>query len=178
MDLPFYTIGKRSYALCVMTTSSMQPTIGKGELLLVEKAERPRFLPGDMLLMPRVRPDSMNFVHRLVKTVRRDGASWVVTKGDGEFNLDWPTPAKSVLGRVVLIRRSGGEWLSADGWRARLAGLLAAWIFRLILSDAASTAARGLRGAWFCNDRITRRLADALAKAPSSFVDSHTRAAA
>ncbi|MDX6768438.1 MAG: S24/S26 family peptidase [Elusimicrobiota bacterium] len=127
----FYAAGGRAYALCRMTTRSMEPVIAEGELVLVEKLGGRPPAPGDLLLMPPLPETGLSFVHRLVAAVEDGGRRLLVTKGDGRAYLDPPelwAPEPAVLGRVVMVRRRG-VWLSVEGLPARLAARAAAALF-------------------------------------------------
>jgi hypothetical protein len=111
-------------SICLMTTSSMVPTISPGELLLVDPSPLKRLRPGDLILVDR--GGKLKDVHRLLRQVRLGGVAHVVTKGDANMTWDPPLPSSHVAGRVVMIGRPKGRWLSIDGWRGWTANAAAA----------------------------------------------------
>jgi hypothetical protein len=111
-------------SICLMTTSSMVPTISPGELMLIEPSPLNRLRPGDLLLVDR--GEILKDVHRLIRRVRLGGVAHVVTKGDANMSWDPPVPSSRVAGRVVKIGRPKGRWLSIDGWRGWTANAAAA----------------------------------------------------
>lgn len=80
--------------------TSMLPAIRSGESLIVRPPAAFGF--GDVL---QCRCAASTVVHRLVRTVRRDGKMFYVTKGDNHPAFDDPVLAADVLG-VVEGRRS------------------------------------------------------------------------
>lgn len=79
---------------------SMEPTIPVGAVVVTGPVSDPDLRPGDVVTM-RVGPQQAFFTHRIVRTVERDGAVWLETKGDNNAESD-PSivPASVVIGRV------------------------------------------------------------------------------
>lgn len=79
---------------------SMEPTIPVGAVVVTAPVPDPDLGPGDVVTM-RVGPQQAIFTHRIVRTVEREGAVWLETKGDNNAESD-PSivPARVVIGRV------------------------------------------------------------------------------
>lgn len=90
-----------------VTGWSMLPTIWPGDELVIERVDCNRVSTGDIVLFGR---DSRFFVHRVISKVddHLSGGLGVITRGDGMPMPDRPVASSEVLGRVSLIRRSGG----------------------------------------------------------------------
>lgn len=110
---------------------SMSPFVRDGSAVRIAPADGGRVRPGDLLL---VDSGGELMVHRLVARRRRQGALWLVTRGDANPRRDAPVPASAVHGRVVAVGR-----VSLEGATGRL------------LNGAATVAARfvpAARQAW------------------------------
>jgi hypothetical protein len=99
--------------------SSMWPVLRPGDTIVIAHGDCD-LRRGDLVAYCR---EGRVVIHRLL---RRQGAGRLLTAGDAQPETDPPVPADAVLGRVVAIQASGGEF-GLTGGLARLAGgLLAA----------------------------------------------------
>jgi len=125
------------------TGNSMRPTIGSGDILLIVDCSVAQTEPGDVVVFSA---RGRIFAHRLLdKCVDPDG-SFMVTRGDSNWQMDPKVAASQLLGKVVAVGRRGqtssapsrcsrlgrargivaSEWIGAVGRaRARLCRLRA-----------------------------------------------------
>src|SRR5262245_6185624 len=99
---------KARRACLSVVSGSMSPRIIEGDEIEIERISPRRLAPGDVLVF---RTDAAGFVvHRLIWRDRPLGEpSRIITKGDALDRLDRAADVKSVLGKVVSIRRGGGS---------------------------------------------------------------------
>jgi len=88
--------------LTVVTSSSMEPTYKKGDLLIVVKADPKNLKVGDVIVF-NAPWSSKPVVHRIVRIENRSGVIRFYTKGDNNMVQDpgYRTP-KDLYGVVVL----------------------------------------------------------------------------
>jgi signal peptidase I len=82
--------------------SSMLPAIFPGDILIIDRAELNRSVPGDIVLFKR---DKRLFAHRVVGQHDRNGVRCLVTSGDALAECDSPVFPEELLGRVNSIVR-------------------------------------------------------------------------
>src|SRR5258706_13373300 len=86
------------------TGTSMLPTISSGDILLIADCSVAHATPGDVVVLSA---EGRIFVHRLVdKCVDPDG-SFLVTRGDSNWQRDPRVAASQLLGKVVAVGRRG-----------------------------------------------------------------------
>jgi signal peptidase I len=86
------------------TGNSMLPTIGSGDILLVVDCSVAHTEPGDVVVFSA---QARIFAHRLIdKCVDPDG-SFMVTRGDSNWQMDPKVSASQLLGKVVAVGRRG-----------------------------------------------------------------------
>jgi signal peptidase len=85
----------------VVAGGSMEPAIPLGSVVVTGPVAAADLRPGDVVSL-QVGPQHAVFTHRITRTVARDGAIWIETKGDANPTVD-PSilPATAVIGRVV-----------------------------------------------------------------------------
>ena len=82
--------------------TSMFPAVLPGDVLVVQREELARLVPGDIVLFKR---DDRIFAHRVVSQLDRNGVPCVVTSGDSLPANDPPVFPHQLLGRVTSIVR-------------------------------------------------------------------------
>lgn len=88
------------------TGTSMLPSIGPGDVLLVVQCSPESIQPGDVIVFTdRTRV----FAHRLVEKRRELSGSSFVTRGDSNWHNDPPSRDDQVMGKVVAVRSAGGR---------------------------------------------------------------------
>lgn len=122
----------------VMTTCSMSPCVEVGDFLVVEEMAGRSFEPGDLALIPAFGPLDEKIVHRVIRVLTRGDERWLVTKGDAGLQPDPPIPEARALGRVVMLGRPRGNWVSLRTPLTRCAGRCAAAAFDWIATAAAA----------------------------------------
>lgn len=102
--------------------SSMLPAIRPGDVLRVEPCTADDARPGEVLLM---RHAGRIVAHRLLRTRRHDGQTWLVTRGDALWHTDPDHPASMLLGRVTAFSRGGVTRAISrtNAWPQRLYGV-------------------------------------------------------
>lgn len=76
----------------------MEPSIQKGEKLLVEKADTQDMRVGDVVVFKR---GQLLYAHRVFGRIKIRDMFFFITRGDRAENFDCPVSSKIVLGRVV-----------------------------------------------------------------------------
>ena len=85
-------------------TSSMEPDLRPGDVVLLREVDPSAIRPGDVLtyLPAGSAPDALPVTHRLTGFVAAaDGSQDLILKGDANSVPDAPVPAAAVQGRVV-----------------------------------------------------------------------------
>lgn len=92
----------------VVSGPSMEPAIGLGAAVIVNRVDPADLAVGDVVSM-KIGPDEAVFTHRIVRLVDRPDGLWIETKGDANKTADPAiTPVTAVIGRVeVSIPRLG-----------------------------------------------------------------------
>ena len=103
---------------------SMRPTLQAGQRLAVQFGPR-REHRGDMLVF---RQADYMAVHRLLGRSRRNGRTYLRTRGDAVPRLDPPVFRESIVGRVIAIEAD-------DGWRGTRGPLARAYGKAVALHD-------------------------------------------
>ncbi|MBI2952673.1 MAG: hypothetical protein HYY30_00025 [Chloroflexi bacterium] len=109
-----------------ITTTSMWPTLGVGDRLVVRGARPEELCPGDILI---ARVNGVRLAHRFIGCRMDAGEMFLITKGDSNRWADEPWPATSLLGAVVAVER-GGRRLPLRSPRARSTAAIAALLSR------------------------------------------------
>jgi signal peptidase len=96
----------------VVSGPSMAPTLAVGSAIIVEPVDPATLAVGDIVSV-RNGPTRAVFTHRITRIVRRDGSTWLETKGDANGSPD-PSlvPAADVLGRVSVAIPVAGYLLA------------------------------------------------------------------
>ncbi len=98
---------------------SMLPTLRAGDAVAIEFAPQ-GLRAGDLLLFHQA---DYLAVHRLLGSARLpDGGEGYRTRGDGVSRLDPAVAPRSVVGRVLALRRGDDDWRDARRPAARLYG--------------------------------------------------------
>lgn len=89
----------------VVVSGSMQPTIGPGDVVVVNDVSPSRIQQGDVIVFRSSgageRANADRITHRVVDVVREDGQLYFRTKGDANEEPDQQlVPAEDVIGRV------------------------------------------------------------------------------
>jgi signal peptidase I len=94
------------FAPCVEVGECMEPSICRGEKMLVEKVVASDVKAGDVIVFKR---GQMLHAHRVYGRVRVGGGVYFATRGDREKEFDKPVSEKVFYGRVVGKHRSVRE---------------------------------------------------------------------
>ncbi len=127
----------------VVGGGSMEPNLPIGSVVVDVPVAAADLRAGDVVSL-KVGPDEAVFTHRITRTLMRDGAIWIQTKGDANPSED-PTiiPATAVIGRVwtmipylgypiqLLSSLVGVAFLLSMG----LVTLLGAWLLESLEDD-------------------------------------------
>lgn len=101
-DTPWATVG----------SSSMEPSLRAGDLVLLSGFRPGELIPGDIILFDKVclKPGESTFtatwptLHRIVANYTVDGRGYFETKGDNNADKDdWSVPEKGIVGKAVLV---------------------------------------------------------------------------
>jgi|GEM_PF-2462076 len=141
-----------------METGSMHPTVAVDDLLLARPrgARLPRV--GEIWILPPHHGLKERHAHRVARAFRRDGADWIVARGDANASEDPPLRADAALARVVAVGRELGRQPSRSA--AALARPVAAWLLsgRAARFDALLLRTySALRNRSGCAGRLSRR---------------------
>jgi len=109
----------------VVGGGSMEPTIPLGSAVVSVPVAADALAVGDIVSIG-VGPRHAVFTHRIVRTVQRDGALWLETKGDANAAPDPAIiPVSSVIGRVALFVPYAGYVVRVIGTPQGMAFLIA-----------------------------------------------------
>ncbi|HUJ30408.1 MAG TPA: S24/S26 family peptidase [Candidatus Acidoferrum sp.] len=120
----------------IVRGASMLPSIFPGDILLVRNESIDAVHCGDVVLCSR---DGRFYAHRVERTMREDGQTLIVTRGDALAQDDPPIGKHEFLGQVLAVVRHGRllELTAAQGTVTRLllplvrqSDLLVAWLLR------------------------------------------------
>lgn len=95
----------------------MAPLIRDGDLVMAVPGVEPR--TGDIVVIS----SSSIAVHRVVKVLER---SYILTKGDASFSLDYPVSKANLAGKVTAIIREESKLILMEGWLWRVGSYLMA----------------------------------------------------
>ena len=91
---------------------SMYPCIKPGSLILIEPLKVKGFpLPGEIIA---IRRESGLIVHRLSKTINKNGIVWYIARGDSNAYADNPVKIEKIAGRIVRAETTGENPVPAD----------------------------------------------------------------
>ena len=91
---------------------SMYPCIKPGSLILIEPLKIKGFpLPGEIIALRR---ESGLIVHRLSKTINKNGIVWYIARGDSNAYADNPVKIEKIAGRIVRAETTGENPVPAD----------------------------------------------------------------
>lgn len=99
-DLLRMAIDSRHTTSIRVVGNSMHPTLKDGCMIRVEPIDRVHIRRGDIVVWHRSEGGVAIIVHRVVKSYRKEGCMYVVTKGDHYLNTDWPVRESDIVGRV------------------------------------------------------------------------------
>jgi len=90
------------YSAFVVVSSSMEPVMRPGDVILVRQVDGREIEIGDDVTFIR---DAQGTVvtHRVIAREVRDGTVWFTTQGVNNRYPDAPIPAWNVIGRVVCV---------------------------------------------------------------------------
>jgi signal peptidase I len=91
---------------------SMYPCIKPGSLILIEPINIKGFpRPGEIIA---IRRESGLIVHRLTKTVIKNGVTLFIARGDSNAYADNPVKIDKIAGRIVRAESTGENPVPAD----------------------------------------------------------------
>lgn len=91
---------------------SMYPAIKPGSLVLIEPLrQKGKPVPGEIVALKR---ENGLVVHRVIKTVVKDGITYYITRGDSNANTDSPVTIEKIAGRIIKSEPTGENPIPAD----------------------------------------------------------------
>jgi signal peptidase I len=91
---------------------SMYPCIKPGSLILIEPIHLKGLpVPGEIIAIKR---ENGLIVHRLVKTIIKNGVTWFFARGDSNASADNPVNSDKLAGRIVGADTTGENPVPAD----------------------------------------------------------------
>ena len=91
---------------------SMYPCIKPGSLILIEPLNiKGAPLPGEIIAIKR---EAGLIVHRLSKTIKKNGATYYIARGDSNAHADNPVKIDMIAGRIVRAESTGENPVVAD----------------------------------------------------------------
>jgi signal peptidase I len=91
---------------------SMYPCIKPGSMLLIEPVKLKGVpVPGEIIAIQR---ENGLVVHRLTKTVRKNGVTFFIARGDSNAYADDPVKSDKIVGRIVRAETTGENQVLAD----------------------------------------------------------------
>lgn len=88
-----------SYPMAAITSGSMWPVLGEGDLVFVQGISGKEELKIGDVIVYRNKVNNTFTIHRIVKM----NEDTLVTKGDANFNEDAPTPYSDVVGKALVL---------------------------------------------------------------------------
>ena len=92
-------LGFRAYNIL---SSSMEPVLGKGDLVIVKAVPAEELQNGDIVTYYPTDEVGTTVTHRVVNTMMKDGQVFIETKGDAVDQTDPMFPGDAVIGVVVF----------------------------------------------------------------------------
>jgi signal peptidase len=110
-----------STPLLAVESESMEPTLYRGDLVIVRAVDVQTLQVGDIIIFNATWHSNVPVVHRIIEIENVSGELQFITKGDNNPGPDEPTPASHVLAKVVgsirylgfitlLLLLPGGVW--------------------------------------------------------------------
>ena len=91
---------------------SMYPRIKPGSLILIEPINIKGFpRPGEIIA---IRRETGLIVHRLSKTINKNGVTFYIARGDSNAYADNPVKIEKIAGRIVRAESTGENTVPAD----------------------------------------------------------------
>ena len=91
---------------------SMYPRIKPGSLILIEPINIKGFpRPGEIIA---IRRETGLIVHRLSKTINKNGVTFYIARGDSNAYADNPVKIDKIAGRIVRAETTGENPVPAD----------------------------------------------------------------
>ena len=91
---------------------SMYPCIKPGSLILIEPLNiKGAPLPGEIIAIKR---ETGLIVHRLSKTIKKNGTTYYIARGDSNAYADNPVKIDKIGGRIVRAESTGENSVVAD----------------------------------------------------------------
>lgn len=91
---------------------SMYPAIKPGSLILIEPLrQKGKPVPGEIVALKRKKG---LVVHRIMKTMVKNGITFYITRGDSNANTDSPVTIDKIAGRIVKSEPTGENPVPAD----------------------------------------------------------------
>ncbi len=91
---------------------SMYPAIKPGSLILIEPLrQKGKPVPGEIVALKR---ENGLVVHRIVKTVVKNGITYYITRGDSNSITDIPVTIDKIAGRIIKSEPTGENPVPAD----------------------------------------------------------------
>ncbi|MDI6891163.1 MAG: signal peptidase I [Thermodesulfovibrionales bacterium] len=123
-DLWQVFFAKNGKAWLRVTTSSMEPSIKPGELILIEKTQPESINFGDLIVFEA---DGLFVAHRVIKKYFSDGKLFFLQKGD-KGGQAMEIPEEWLLGKVVAIEKIKGLLIRTDKGSGRYINYLFGWL--------------------------------------------------
>ncbi|MGA3213783.1 MAG: S24/S26 family peptidase [Terriglobales bacterium] len=101
-DLAVELLRRCGEARLPVNGSSMLPSLWPGDILEVRHEDVAKIALGQVVVFQR---DARLVVHRVIRRVRRDGSTLLITRGDRRWTPDAPVSSKELLGCVEVVER-------------------------------------------------------------------------
>ena len=88
---------KTPYPMATITSGSMWPILGEGDLVFIKGVEKSELKVGDIVVWRN--PQGFT-IHRISRMNEKE----LVTKGDANFNEDAPVNYDSIVGRTLTLK--------------------------------------------------------------------------
>ncbi|RLG71517.1 MAG: signal peptidase I, partial [Methanobacteriota archaeon] len=104
--------------LVTVVSGSMEPTLHRGDILLLVGVDKHELKVGDIVVFSRPHT-KLPIVHRVVETCYHKGETYLVTWGDANHNPDpgWEQTEKKVLVTTTYAEswvNQNGEWMPSS----------------------------------------------------------------
>lgn len=119
----------RGHLLAKVKGKSMRPLFAPESLVRIVFCPVEALRRGDVAVC---REGEVLICHRVISRVTQDGRKFVRVKGDTAFSFDLPVENRSLVGKVVTLRRFGLD-VRLDNFPARALGLLCSCITPFVM---------------------------------------------
>jgi signal peptidase I len=104
-DVKKEALERGHHLILTMRGASMFPALVGGNKIVVAKCDPDRLKQGDIILYSASHEKKVLIAHRLIRKIKNEKGSMLITKGDPGLHCDPAVHPEDVIGRVVRIKK-------------------------------------------------------------------------